>query len=86
MGRVDIRHLLSGARVRFSLIRVCWIVLLMVFGGMAANATVEKRQVDSLLQVLDAVIDSSAYYDQQLQHQLVRCRKMYENAPNLEAR
>ena len=46
----------------------------------------EHHRVDSLLRVLDAVIDSSAYYDQQLQQQLVRCRKMFENAPNLEAR
>lgn len=71
---------------RFYLIRVCWLVLLMALGGMTASATVEKRQVDSVLRVLDAVIDSSAYYDQQLQQQLVRCRKMYENAPNQEAR
>ena len=46
----------------------------------------EHHRVDSLLRVLDAVIDSSAYYDQQLQHQLVRYRQMYENTPDQEAR
>ena len=46
----------------------------------------EHYRVDSLLSVLDAVIDSSGYYDQQLQQRLVRYRKMYENAPNQEAR
>ena len=46
----------------------------------------EHYRVDSLLSVLDAVIDSSAYYDQQLQQQLVRYRTMYENASGQEAR
>ena len=46
----------------------------------------EHHPVDSLLRVLDAVIDSRAYYDQQLQHQLVRYRQMYENTPDQEAR
>ena len=46
----------------------------------------ERYHVDSLLKMLDAVIDSSAYYDQQLQQHLVRYKKMYENAPNQEGR
>ncbi len=46
----------------------------------------EHYRVDSLLSVLDAVIDSSAYYDQQLQQRLVLYRTMYENASGQEAR
>lgn len=46
----------------------------------------ERYRVDSLLNVLDAVIDSSAYYDLQLQQQLVRCRTMYETVAGQEAR
>ncbi len=42
--------------------------------------------VDSLLKVLDAVIDSSAVYDHQLQQQLVQQRQMFENATSQEAR
>ena len=42
--------------------------------------------VDSLLKVLDAVIDSSAVYDHQLQQHLVHYRQLYENAPSQEAK
>ena len=42
--------------------------------------------MDSLLKVLDAVIDSSAVYDHQLQQQLVQQRQMFENATSQEAR
>ncbi|MBQ1486381.1 MAG: hypothetical protein IIZ44_07980 [Muribaculaceae bacterium] len=42
--------------------------------------------MDSLLKVLDAVIDSSEVYNHQLQQHLVHYRQMFENAPNQEAR
>ena len=42
--------------------------------------------VDSLLKVLDAVIDSSAVYDHRLQQQLVRYRQSFENTSDQEAK
>ena len=54
-------------------------------GGMNVGATIKKQQVDSLLLVLDAVIDSSDIYDSRLQHQLAQYRQLFENAPSKEA-
>ena len=44
------------------------------------------HNVDSLLKVLDAVIDSSEVYNHQLQQHLVLYRQMFDNAANQEAR
>ena len=67
---------------RLLLIRICFVALLFLSGNVTANASIEKRQIDSLLQVLDAVIDSSKVYDLQLQRQLVHYRQLYDNAPS----
>lgn len=69
-----------------SLVRVFLVSLLVVQGGGIAVASIETRQVDSLLKVLDAVIDSSEIYDHHLQQHLVHYRQMFENAPNQEAK
>ena len=70
---------------RLLLIRILSVALLIVAGTITADATIETRQVDSLLRVLDAVIDSSEVYNRQLQQELVRYRQRYDNAPSSEA-
>ena len=59
--------------------------MLLIVGTASAGATYKARQVDSLLNVLDAVIDSSEVYDHRLQQQLAQYRRRYENAPSKEA-
>ena len=51
-----------------------------------AHAGQQYYNVDSLLNVLDAVIDSSEVYNRQLQHELIQYRQRYDNAPSPEAR
>lgn len=72
------RLLHCGAPYR-SLARSIVVVLaiLMFEGGSAVPI---HRNMDSLLHVLDAVVDSSAIYNTQLQRELVRYRSHYENA------
>ena len=55
-------------------------------GSVNVGATIDTRQVDSLLKVLDAVIDSSEVYNRQLQRQLVQYRQRYDNATSNEAK
>ncbi|MBR0494103.1 MAG: hypothetical protein IJJ83_10165 [Muribaculaceae bacterium] len=50
-----------------------------------AHAGQQHYNVDSLLSVLDAVIDSSEVYNRQLQHELIQYRKRYDNATSREA-
>ena len=45
----------------------------------------QQYNVDSLLSVLDAVIDSSEVYNRQLQHELIQYRWRYDNATSREA-
>lgn len=60
-----------------------WVVLL-VSGSCLASP--RQYNVDSLLHVLDAVIDSSTVYDARLRQDLVGYRVAYDNAENDEAR
>ena len=60
-----------------------WVVLL-VSGSCLAGP--RQYNVDSLLHVLDAVIDSSTVYDARLRQDLVGYRVAYDNAENDEAR
>ena len=67
-------------------LRACFAALLLTLGAVYATATTFRtQQVDSVLRVLDAVIDSSEVYDSQLQRQLIHYRQLYDNAPNKEA-
>ena len=51
-----------------------------------AHAGQPHYNVDSLLSVLDAVIDSSKVYNRQLQQELIQYRRRYDNATSPEAR
>lgn len=60
-----------------------WLMMALVCGTAQAG---KPYHVDSLLQVLDAVIDSNAVYDARLQQDLVGYRIAYDNADDDEAR
>ena len=57
-----------------------------IFVNCSCLATPRHYNVDSLLQVLDAVIDSSAFYDANLHQQLVSYRAANDNAEDDETR
>ncbi len=60
-----------------------WVIILVSGSCLAAP---RQYNVDSLLHVLDAVIDSSTVYDARLHQDLVGYRVAYDNAENDEAR
>ena len=80
MNNTESRHHLIRTLQRSA--TVLWLCLCCV----TAWAGQQHYNVDSLLNVLDAVIDSSEVYNRQLQHELSQYRWRYDNAPSQEAR
>ena len=80
------KKVIQLAGCRLSLFRICIAALLITASIIHVDAAIEKRQVDSLLQVLDAVVDSSAIYDAHLHQDLVSYRTAHDNAEDDETR